>query len=128
MQINEANIRETIAKLNQQWDAAFNDAQPQAVAAFYDEAATLMPAGAPQVHGSPEIGQFWGNVISQGFTNHKIELIDAGVDQQLAFQRAKWSAAATNADGVKQIYSGSLHLLYRRQADSGWKVLTHIWN
>lgn len=125
---NQVDIRNIISRLNNQWDAAFNNAQPQLVASFYDETATVMPAGAPQVSGADEIGKFWQNVIAQGFGNHKIELIETGADGNLAFQRGKWSASATNAEGVAQTFSGSLHLLYKRQADGSWKVLTHIWN
>ena len=46
----------------------------------------------------------------------------------LALQRGLWSAAVVNAEGERQTFKGNVHLVYRRQADGGWKVLTHTWN
>jgi ketosteroid isomerase-like protein len=87
-----------------------------------------MPAGASQVSGSKSIEEFWSNTLAQGVVDHQIELIEAGVEDSLAFQRGLWSAAAVNAEGERQTFSGNLHLLYRRQQDGSWKALTHIWN
>lgn len=126
---NQANeIKSTLLALNERWDAAFNAQQPALLASLYDAAATVMPAGAAQVLGNSAIQEFWGNTLAQGVVDHKIELIEAGVDGNLAFQRALWSAAAVNAEGERQTFSGNLHLLYRQQPDGSWKALTHIWN
>lgn len=127
---NETNeaIKSTLLALNEGWNAAFNKQQSALLASLYDAAATVMPAGAAQVSGSNAIQGFWANTIAQGVVDHKIELIEAGVDGNFAFQRALWSAAAVNAEGERQSFNGNLHLLYRRQQDGNWKVLTHIWN
>ena len=126
MQNND--IRNTILDINTRWDAAFNAKQPDAVAALYDDAATVLPAGAAQVSGSQAILQFWTDTIALGIIDHKIELLEAGADGNLAFQRGLWSAAMIDAQGQRQTFSGNLHVLYRRQADGSWKALTHIWN
>lgn len=121
-------IQSVISTINTQWDAAFNAKQPAQIADLYDAAATVMPAGAAQVTGGAEILAFWSNTISQGITDHKIEMLEAGVDGNLAFQRGLWSAAVVNAEGERQVFSGNLHVLYRLQGDGSWKALTHIWN
>lgn len=121
-------IQPTILDINRRWDAAFNAKQPAQVAALYDAAATVMPAGAAQVSGDAEIQNFWTNTISQGIVDHKIEMLEVGVDGNMAFQRGLWSAAVVNAEGERQLFSGNLHVLYKLQGDGSWKALTHIWN
>ncbi len=126
-QTNET-IKSTLLALNERWDAAFNSQQPALLASLYDAGATVMPAGAAQVSGSSAVQDFWSNTLAQGVVDHKIELIEVGFDGNLAFQRGLWSAAAVNAEGQRQTFSGNLHLLYRQQQDGSWKALTHIWN
>lgn len=121
-------IQSVILDINRRWDAAFNSKQAAEVAALYDNNATVLPAGAAQVSGAAAILGFWTNTIAQGIIDHKIEMMEAGHDGNLAFQRGLWSAAVVNADGQRQTFSGNLHVLYRRQNDGSWKALTHIWN
>lgn len=123
-----SNFKETALALNAKWDAAFNAKDAVAVAASYDNAAAVIPAGAAQVSGSAEILDFWKGAIAQGITDHKLELIEAIESGDLALQRGLWSAAVVNAEGERQIFKGNVHLVYRRQSDGGWKVLTHTWN
>jgi ketosteroid isomerase-like protein len=128
-QVQNQEIKSIILDTNTRWDAAFNSKQPAQVAALYDNDATVLPAGAAQVSGAAAILDFWANTIAQGIVDHKIEMLEVGVDGNLAFQRGLWSAAVVNAEGQRQqTFSGNLHLLYRRQADGSWKALTHIWN
>lgn len=121
-------IKSIILDINTRWDAAFNSKQAAEVAALYDNDATVLPAGAAQVSGATAILEFWTSTIAQGIVDHKIEMLEVGVDGNLAFQRGLWSAAVVNAEGQRQTFSGNLHVLYRRQADGSWKALTHIWN
>ena len=123
-----SNFKETALALNSKWDAAFNAKDAAAVAASYDSEAAVIPSGAAQVSGSAAILDFWKGAIAQGITDHKLELIEAIESGDLALQRGLWSAAVVNAEGERQTFKGNVHLVYRRQADGGWKVLTHTWN
>ena len=123
-----SNFKDTALALNSKWDAAFNAKDAAAVAASYDSEAAVIPAGAAQVSGSAAILDFWKGAIAQGITDHKLELIEAIESGDLALQRGLWSAAVVNAEGERQTFKGNVHLVYRRQADGGWKVLTHTWN
>jgi ketosteroid isomerase-like protein len=121
-------IQSVITDINTSWDAAFNAKWPAQLAALYDADATVLPAGAAQVSGTAAISEFWADTIAQGIVDHKIELLEVGVDGNLAFQRGLWSAAVVNAEGERQTFNGNLHVLYRLQGDGSWKALTHIWN
>ena len=123
-----SNFQETAKALNAQWDAAFNAKDATAVAAMYDDAAAVIPAGAEQVSGKAAILAFWTNTIGQGIIDHKLALIEAVESGDMAFQRGLWSAAVVNDKGERQTFKGNVHLVYRRQADGAWKALTHIWN
>lgn len=123
-----SNFQETAKALNAQWDAAFNAKDAAAVAAMYDDAAAVIPAGAEQVSGKAAILAFWTNTIGQGIIDHKLALIEAVESGDMAFQRGLWSAAVVNEEGERQTFKGNVHLVYRRQADGAWKALTHIWN
>lgn len=122
------SIQQDLQALNAQWDAAFNAKKADKVAAMYDDAAAVIPAGAAQVSGKAAVLAFWTNTIAQGIIDHKLEMIEAGESGDMAFQRGLWSAAVVNDKGERQVFSGNVHLLYRRQADGSWKALTHIWN
>lgn len=126
MQTNE--IKSVVLDINTRWDAAFNSKQPAQLADLYDEAASVLPAGAAQVSGRTAILDFWTNTIAQGIIDHKIEMLEVGTDGKLAFQRGLWSAAVVDASGQRQTFNGNLHVLYKRQDDGNWKALTHIWN
>jgi ketosteroid isomerase-like protein len=114
--------------LNTRWDDAFNSQQPTVVAALYDDEATVMPSGAAPVTGGKAIVEFWRNLIGQGVVDHKIDIADTVVEGNLAMQRGFWSAAAVNEAGERQVFKGSLQLVFRRQIDGHWKTYTHIWN
>ena len=125
---DQQQFRTTAQELNARWDAAFNAKQAEQVASFYDEAGSVMPAGAAQVTGSNGITEFLTGMLAQGVVDHHIVMIETVSDANLAVQRGKWSAAAVDANGARQTFGGSLLLTYRRQADNSWKILNHIWN
>ena len=125
---HQTNVEDVLRSLNARWDEAFNSQQPAVVASFYDDEATVMPAGSAPQTGGKAILEFWRSLIGQGVVDHKITIVEAVVDGNLAMQRGSWSAAAVNAEGQRQEFGGSLQLVFRRQIDGSWKTYTHIWN
>ncbi len=121
-------IQQDLQALNTRWDAAFNAKKADQISAMYDDAAAVIPAGAAQVSGKAAVLAFWTSTIAQGIIDHKLEMVEAGESGDMAFQRGLWSAAVVNDQGERQVFSGNVHLLYRRQADGSLKALTHIWN
>lgn len=126
--MSNVDFKATALQLNQAWDAAFNSKDAALVVSYYDDAATVLPSGGAQVNGKEALLAFWQGGIDSGITDHKLELIDAQADGNLAFQRGHWSAAVVNAVGERQAFSGNVHLLYKKQADGNWKLLSHTWN
>jgi uncharacterized protein (TIGR02246 family) len=124
-----SNIQTEIHAINASFDHAFNSKNAVAIAALYAENAVVMPApaGAPVI-GKDAIRTFFNGLIEAGVIEHKLTLAEAVADGNLAYQRGNWSGAMIDEAGTKNTFGGNVHLVYRKQADGGWKAVTHIWN
>ena len=124
-----SNIQSQITAINAKFDQAFNAKNAEAIGQLYVDNAVVMPAPAGDpVLGATTIKTFFAGLISAGVIEHQLTLVDAVEDGNLAYQRGKWAAAMLNEKGEKQTFGGNVHLVYRKQADGGWKAVTHIWN
>ena len=124
-----SNIQLQLTAINAKFDQAFNTKNAEAIGPLYDENAVAMlaPAG-DAVQGAAAIQAFFLGLINAGVIEHQLTLIEAVEDGNLAYQRGKWAGAMVGEDGKKQTFGGNVHLVYRKQADGGWKAVTHIWN
>lgn len=124
-----SNIQTQITAINAAFDAAFNSKNAVAIGQLYSDNAVVMPAPAGEpVLGSAAIQSFFAGLIAAGVIEHQLTLDEAVEDGNLAYQRGKWAGAMLNEKGEKQTFGGNVHLVYRKQADGGWKAVTHIWN
>lgn len=122
-------VVDTLIALNQQFDAAFNSKNTQAISDLYAADAIVMPApaGAP-VQGRQAIADFFGGLIQAGVIEHALTMQDAVVSETLATQTGLWSAAMVGEDGVKNQFGGNVQVVFQKQADGQWLAVTHIWN
>jgi len=122
------NVDHFIA-LNQQFDAAFNSKNPQAIAALYAEQAIVMPAPAGQVvRGRQAVADFFAGLIQAGVVEHALSMKEAVVSETLVTQTGNWAAAMMGEDGIKQQFGGNVQVVFQKQADGQWLAVTHIWN
>lgn len=122
------NVDHFIA-LNQQFDAAFNSKNPQAIAALYAEQAIVMPAPAGQVvKGRQAVADFFAGLIQAGVIEHALKMNEAVVSETLVTQTGYWAAAMMAEDGVKQQFGGNVQVVFQKQPDGRWLAVTHIWN
>jgi ketosteroid isomerase-like protein len=122
-------IKTQIAAINAAFDQAFNAKNAEDIGKLYDVNAAVMPAPAGEpVVGASAIQTFFSGLISAGVIEHKLTLVDAVEDGNLAYQRGNWAGAMINDKGEKQTFGGNVHLVYLKQADGAWKAVTHIWN
>jgi ketosteroid isomerase-like protein len=122
-------IKTQVAAINASFDQAFNTKNAEEIAQLYDANAVVMPAPAGEpVVGVTAIQTFFTGLITAGVIEHKLTLVDAVEDGNLAYQRGNWAGAMIDDKGVKQTFGGNVHLVYRKQANGGWKAVTHIWN
>lgn len=124
-----SNIQSQISAINAKFDQAFNTKNAEAIGQLYADNAVVLPAPAGEpVLGAAAIQTFFAGLIAAGVIEHQLTLADAVEDGNLAYQRGKWAGAMLNEQGEKQTFGGNVHLVYRKQADGGWKAVTHIWN
>lgn len=122
------NVDHFIA-LNQQFDAAFNSKNPQAIAALYAEQAIVMPAPAGQVvKGRQAVADFFAGLIQAGVIEHALTMNEVVVSETLVTQTGHWAAAMMAEDGVKQQFGGNVQVVFQKQPDGRWLAVTHIWN
>lgn len=124
-----ATVVDTLIALNQQFDAAFNSKNAQAIAALYAADAIVMPAPAGAVvKGRQAVAEFFGGLIDAGVIEHALTMKEAIVTDTLATQTGNWAAALIGEDGVKQQFGGNVQVVFQKQADGQWLAVTHIWN
>lgn len=122
-------VVDTLIALNQQFDAAFNSKNAQAIAALYAADAIVMPAPAGAVvKGRQAVAEFFGGLIQAGVIEHALTMKEAIVTDTLATQTGNWAAALIGEDGVKQQFGGNVQVVFQKQADGQWLAVTHIWN
>lgn len=124
-----SDIQTQLSNVNEAFDSAFNGQQIDKIAALYADNATVLPApaGLP-VKGTAAIEQFFSGLITAGVIDHQLELVEAVEDSHLAYQTGRWSGAMMDAEGARQTFGGNVQLIYRKQNDGAWKVVSHIWN
>jgi ketosteroid isomerase-like protein len=110
------------------WDAAFNKGDAKAVASAYLPNAKLLPPTHEVASGPAAIEQFFSGVHSNGVTNHKLEVIDAGGDDKVVYGTAKWSAKGKDKEGKPADFSGIATHVFERQADNSLKLRLHTFN
>lgn len=124
-----ATVVDTLTTLNQQFDAAFNSKNTQAIAALYANDAIVMPAPAGhEVKGRQAVADFFSGLIQAGVIEHALTMKEAVVSDTMATQTGIWAAAMVGEDGVKQQFGGNVQVVFQKQADGQWLAVTHIWN
>ena len=82
-----------------------------------------MPASGPEA-----IEKFFAGLQSSGVMDHKLELIDAGGDDKIAYGTAKWSAKGKDKDGKPAAFNGTATHVFERQTDNSLKLRLHTFN
>lgn len=100
----------------------------RAVAALDTDNAIVLPPTHAVVKGTAAIRHFWQGLITAGFKNHGIEMIDAEAEGGLAFAIGKWWANGPGEGGKVQRFEGIVVTVMRRQTDGSWKACLHSWN
>lgn len=110
------------------WDDAFNKGDAKAIAAFYTDNATFLPATHDVIQGPGGVEKFFEGIFGMGVTGHKLELIEAQGEGNLVFGSAKWSANGKDANGADQPWGGVATHIFEKQADGSLKLRLHTFN
>jgi uncharacterized protein (TIGR02246 family) len=120
----EADVKAAYAA----WDAAFNQGDAKAVAAFYTEDALFLPGSHDVIKGPAGVEAFFAGLFANGVTGHQLELIEVSASGDLVVGAAKWSAQGKDAQGAATSFGGIATHVFDRQADGSLKLRLHTFN
>jgi uncharacterized protein (TIGR02246 family) len=118
----------TLASLNSSWNQALNSGDTKALAKLYAENATLSPGDGQTLIGRVEIEKLFKSFVDHGVHNHTIEIVDAGGDDHILYQVARWNANGAEQDGKTPSFGGILMSVFEQGGDGQWLVRSHVWN
>src|SRR5262245_24618685 len=110
------------------WDAAFNNKDGKALAAFYTDDAYLLPPTHKVIEGRAGISDFFNGLFSGGVTAHKLEIIEAGGDGKLVYAAARWSATGKDDKGQPATFAGVATHVFEKQPDGSLKLKLQTFN
>lgn len=103
------------------WEKAYNDKNPDALAALYSEDAQLLPPGATEVSGRDAIRAYFVNDIEKQWAPITLKSTANGVGGDWAWRSGTWSVETT------PMVTGKYIEVWHRTAD-GWRLHKDIWN
>jgi uncharacterized protein (TIGR02246 family) len=119
-----ASLDEQIKAAYAAWDAAFNKSDAKAVTAFYADDAVLLPPTHDVLKGPTAIEKFWAGLFEAGVTGHKLELIEANGNADMAVAAARWSAKGKDGASL----GGIATHVFTKQADGNLKLRLQTFN
>lgn len=128
LRVEAHEVRKAIEAANAQWAAAFNRGDAVAVAALYTDGATVMPPDSEMVRGRQDIREFWQGAIQGGLKDAVLTTVEVQASGSMAYEIGKFSLTAHPKDQAPKMISGKYVVVWKRQADGGWKLHVDIWN
>jgi ketosteroid isomerase-like protein len=115
-------------KVLEDFDAAYNEAfnrgDVAGCAAFFSEDVVLMAPGEPMTRGKKAFEETYRSRMEQSTGGtHSNELVEYGVEGDLAYQIGTYAVAGTNPPE-----QGKFLNVLKRQADGTWKVAVSMFN
>jgi uncharacterized protein (TIGR02246 family) len=118
------DMKEFLEDFDTAYNEAFNAGDAAGCAAFFTEDVLLMSPDQPMTRGRKAFEDTYRSRMddSTGGT-HTNELVEFGVDGDLAYQVGTFAVTGSNADE-----QGKFVNVLKRQADGTWKVAVSIFN
>ena len=120
-----AQLKNEIQKVVDEFSAAFNRGDAEAIAANYTDDAVALPPNADMVKGKQQILEYWKKTVG-AFTDLKSQTLDV---KRLAprYAREIGSFSFNTKDNPPREITGKYVVLWQRVAGR-WKLNTDIWN
>lgn len=118
----DAASRGAIEATVDQYVAASNEGDAEALAELYAEDALLLPPDHEPIHGREAIVDFWRQGTDEGL---EVSALRLEVDGDVAYMVGRYRLPPTVEEAAD---SGQYVLCLKRQADGAWKLTADIWN
>jgi uncharacterized protein (TIGR02246 family) len=123
-----AAVRQTIEAGNAKFVEAFNRGDAAGVAALYTDDATLLPPNSEMVQGREGVQNFWNGGFQMGLKEVALTTVNVGGSGDTAYEIGKYTLKIQPTGQEAMSDSGKYLVVWKRQADSAWKLHADIWN
>lgn len=127
---DEAKIKATVTERYQQWIAAENKRDAEAITDLYDENAVLMPKQEEPVIGKAAIGEYYRKLVADPhFVPFTLTLQSNSfyVVGDIAIETTDFDGVVTRND--KQInFHGKNLIVWKKQKDGSWKIFRYMFD
>jgi ketosteroid isomerase-like protein len=118
-----------VLEADERWVAAFNREDIETLLAIYAEDIVLMPPDGPDVHGRSAVGhwlreQFRAHAARQALWNAEVRAEGRWAWLHGAFELTRTSRATGGISRTR----GKHLVVWRLDADGGWRACRDIWN
>jgi ketosteroid isomerase-like protein len=120
---------ESVAVASRAWDEAYASGDATRLAERYDAQAVSMPPGLTALASRSVIEADFKAFFESNTGTHRTFDADRQIAGDFVIERARYEATIRPKDGSAAVHEAGKHVVvYRRQADSSWKVFWEIWN
>ena len=120
-------IRAAIDAGNAGWIDAVKRADPEALAALFDEDGAILASGGAAYLGHEQlVSSARGWMGRLGPAEATVTTLDVWVMGATAYESGTYSYRFRDADGELQTTSGKYVVVWKRQSDSSWKIFRDI--
>ncbi len=120
-------LKSDIQKLETQFAEAANKQDAAAVARFYTEDATVLPAGADMVKGRDGIQKLWGAFVKDSSPSLMLTTVNVEDYGQAAREIGQFSLDAHSKEGQVSKVEGKYVVVWKK-VGGDWRLDTDIWN
>jgi uncharacterized protein (TIGR02246 family) len=121
---SEANLR----KLVQDWVAACNTRHLDNLLDCYAPDALLLRTNQPAIRGTAAIREFFFAALDAGLSDMELEPIRTVAAGDMAYEVGRCKMLAPVAVGKRREERGKYVLVFSRQSNGEWKIMTDSWN
>ncbi len=122
------DLKPTIDAGNNKFVAAFNKGDAATLAQFYTKDATVLPAGAPMVHGREAAEKFWKGGIDAGLKNLTLHSISVDMlGNSTAREIGRLTLEVPGKQNQMMHVEGKYVVIWKH-VGKDWKIDTDIWN
>lgn len=125
-----ADTDEAIDKVRLAFNAAYNAGDAKAIGKLIDRDAVWMPpTGEPAIVGADKVVARYTSFFKKTQSAFELQPGTVQLSGQWAFLNGAWHREDSSKKGGKSMKHGGYYLMvFKKQADGGWKIARDIWN
>jgi uncharacterized protein (TIGR02246 family) len=123
-----SEARAQVARVRDNWLAAFKSKDVGAVVGFYASDAVFLQPSGDRIAGIEAIRDLYQKVVSTFDTDLVLRSRNLEVSANLAYDSGEYEETLTNrATGQKQHFRGQYVMIFRLSSDGDWRIIQHVW-